>query len=99
MLNDQRVSISIISILSPYHGLPERQELKGKADEKFEEIKGKASGHLEAEGFSKTAVPMMGIWIVMGLSWVIMGLDIWIYIYVMGYHGFGYWDIYIYIWG
>ena len=22
-----------------------------------------------------------------------------IYIYVMGYHGFGYWDIYIYIWG
>ena len=42
---------------------------------------------------------MMGIWIVMGLSWVIMGLDIWIYIYVMGYHGFGYWDIYIYIWG
>lgn len=25
----------------------DQQELKGKADEKFEEIKGKASGHLE----------------------------------------------------
>ena len=93
MLNDQRVSISIISILSPYHGLPERQELKGKADEKFEEIKGKASGHLEASVFEDRG-PDDGD---MDCHGVIIGYHGFGYldIYVMGYHGFGYLDIYV----
>ena len=89
--------------LSPYHGLPERlperQELKGKADEKFEEIKGKASGHLEAPRLSsRQGSRYDGD---MDCHGVIMGYHGFGYldIYVMGYHGFGYWDIYIYIFG
>ena len=86
-------NIHIISISWPA-GTPGvegqgRWEVRGDQGQGFRTPRGR--------GFSKTAVPMMGIWIVMGLSWV------WIFGYIYIYHGLswvwilGYIYIYIYL--